>query len=161
MPAVTKANIRKMLDDEEFGHLSELIELPDDKIVPILSDLMRKDTDPLIRQRCAIALGKIGEPKSASALTDLLEDDSKPVVISAVRALGELKDTTCVERVTGLLKSDDPSIRRSAAQSLGVIAAPESEQVLTDFLDSEPEEFVRECAMVSLRELHRRSSDTS
>jgi HEAT repeat protein len=160
MPAITKANVRKMLDDEEFHQLNELIELPEDKVVPILTDLMSKDTDPLIRQRCAIALGMIGNPQSASALSNRLDDESMPVVISAVRALGQLKDTGSVKQVTRLLRSGDPSVRRSAAQALGVIAVPESEKPLTDLLDAEPEEFVRESAAQALRELHRRASDS-
>ena len=161
MPAVTKANVRKMLDDEEFQQLNDIVDLPEDKVVPILSNLMANDSDPLIRQRCAIALGMIGSPQAASALSERLEDESKPVVISAVRALGQLKDTSSVERVTGLLRSDDPSVRRYAAQALGVIAAPQSEQPLTDLLESEPEDFVRESAAQSLRELHRRASDSN
>lgn len=158
MPKITKSNLRKMLLDEEFHELDELVELPEKKVVPLLSDLMKKDKDALVRQRCAIALGYIGDEKSADALSDRLDDDSEPVVISAIRALGQLKAEAHVEQVTKQLKSKDASIRRYAAQALGVIAVPKSEKPLTDLLEEEDEEFVRDSAAESLRELHRRAS---
>ena len=158
MPTVTKTSLRKMLEDEEFHELDELVELPEKEVVPILSDLMAKDKDTLIRQRCAIALGYIGDENSAAALSDRLGDDSEPVVISAIRALAQLKAEAYVDQVTEQLKSKDASIRRYAAQALGVIAAPKSEKSLTDLLETEEEEFVRDSAADSLRELHRRAS---
>jgi HEAT repeat protein len=156
MPTTTKAKIQELLEDEEFHGLHELVELPEAKTVPVLTELMSASRDPLIRQRCAIALGMIGSPKAGAALTKRLDDKSVPVVLSAVTALANLKAVDSAPRITALLKNKDPSVRRAAAGALGVLAAPDSEAALTALTTSDPMDFVREAGVEALRAIGRR-----
>jgi HEAT repeat protein len=158
MPQDDQATLRALLQGEEFNDLEEIVGMPEDRVVPALTAMLA-DEDPLIRQRAAIALGRIGSDRAAPALRERLHDPSVPVVLSAIRALGGgMEDAESASEISELLRSEDASIRGVAAEALGDMALPEAEEALTRLLSAEDEEFVRDKAAASLRRLLRRAA---
>ena len=69
------------------------------------------------RERLAVALGKMKDPRAVDVLTRLLSDAD--VVEQAVIALGKLRASRARPQVAALLKHDKASIRRAAKTALG------------------------------------------
>ena len=79
-----------------------------------------------IRERATLAVGRIGDERSVSALTDLLRKDADPAVRAmAAFALGEVESDTASEALLAILKnaSSSAEIRARAVEALGKIAA--------------------------------------
>jgi cyclophilin family peptidyl-prolyl cis-trans isomerase/HEAT repeat protein len=79
-----------------------------------------------IRQRAALAVGRIGDERSVSALTDLLQKDVDLAVRAmAAFALGEVESDTASEALLAVLKnaSSSAELRARAVEALGKIAA--------------------------------------
>jgi cyclophilin family peptidyl-prolyl cis-trans isomerase/HEAT repeat protein len=79
-----------------------------------------------IRQRAALAAGRIGNEDSVAALTKLLEQDKDPNVRSmAAFAIGEVESETGANALLGVLKNtnEDEAVRARAMEALGKIAA--------------------------------------
>src|SRR6185369_9524642 len=79
-----------------------------------------------IRQRAALAVGRIGDERSVSALTDLLQKDVDPAVRAmAAFALGEVESDAASEALIAVVKnaSSAAEIRARALEALGKIAA--------------------------------------
>ena len=79
-----------------------------------------------IRQRAALAAGRIGNEDSVAALTKLLEQDKDPNVRSmAAFAIGEVESETGANALIAVLKSanTDELVRARAVEALGKIAA--------------------------------------
>src|SRR5689334_9465240 len=82
--------------------------------------------NPAIRERAALAVGRIGDEHSVSALTDLLQKDADPSVRAmAAFALGEVESDTASEALLAVLKNANSSteLRARAVEALGKIAA--------------------------------------
>jgi HEAT repeat protein len=92
-------------------------------------DVLRKllsSPNPLIRQRAALAAGRIGDENAVSALTPLLEKDANVSVRAmAAFALGEIESETAANSLIGVLKntSTPADVRARAVEALGKIAA--------------------------------------
>lgn len=142
--------ILSLLQSEEFSGLEELARLPREEVIPVLTERAAKDSDPLIRQRSVIALGRIGDAGAIPALERGLKDRSVPVVLRSIEALARMGHEPSAIEITGLLQSDDPSIRESAAEALGVLSNPESEAALRQRLQKETDAFVRNTIEKSL-----------
>jgi HEAT repeat protein len=73
-----------------------------------------------VRSRAALALGKIGDPKTIQPLLGALKDNEDEVRIAACLALGMFKDPATFDALTSVLL-DDPKIevRQAAAKALG------------------------------------------
>lgn len=79
-----------------------------------------------IRQRAALAVGRIGDERSVGALTDSLQKDADPAVRAmAAFALGEVESDIASEALLAVLKNASTSaeIRARAVEALGKIAA--------------------------------------
>lgn len=102
---VTRADIPRLLKElksslprsrasaaDDLGHLGAIRASDVKEAIPILIDMLKKDTDAGVRKAAATALGKVDpDPKEAvPALTDALEDPSVPVRLAAIEALGIL-----------------------------------------------------------------------
>jgi len=85
------------------------------------------DKDARVRQRAALAVGRIGDEKSVPALISLLQNDSETSVRSiAAFALGEIESATAADALIAVLKEtqkEPPQIRARAVEALGKIAA--------------------------------------
>src|SRR5215212_2145638 len=103
---ITKAEDERRWDDE----LRNLLSSP----------------NPLIRKRAALAVGRIGNEESVSALTPLLEND-KDVSVRAMAAfaLGEIESETAANILIAVLKNSSApaEVRARAVEAMGKIAA--------------------------------------
>jgi cyclophilin family peptidyl-prolyl cis-trans isomerase/HEAT repeat protein len=93
---------------------------PPPVITPDLSKLIA-DTDPRIRRRAALAIGRVGLPEGGAALQPLLADADAEVRQMAAFALGLLADKTAVAALTTALQDPDARVRGRAAEALGLI----------------------------------------
>ncbi len=82
------------------------------------------DPNPAIRKRAALAVGRIGNEASVSALGNLLQDREADVRAMAAFALGEVEAAGGAEPLLALLKNpDQPAIVRARViEALGKIA---------------------------------------
>jgi cyclophilin family peptidyl-prolyl cis-trans isomerase/HEAT repeat protein len=87
------------------------------------------NTDAKVRQRAALAAGRIGDERAVSSLNDLLRKDAdNEVRQTAAFALGEIESPAGADALTELLKrrgSDiaDGGVRARAVEALGKIVA--------------------------------------
>ncbi|HYK19302.1 MAG TPA: peptidylprolyl isomerase, partial [Pyrinomonadaceae bacterium] len=91
-------------------------------------DLRKLFTSPnaAIRQRAALAAGRIGNEDSVAALANLLEQDKDASVRSmAAFAIGEVESETGANALLAVLKNtnEDEAVRARAMEALGKIAA--------------------------------------
>lgn len=82
------------------------------------------DPNPAIRKRAALAVGRIGNEDSVSALAGLLQDANTDVRGMAVFALGEVEVASGAEPLLALLKNADQPVivRARVIEALGKIA---------------------------------------
>jgi cyclophilin family peptidyl-prolyl cis-trans isomerase len=111
IPAATLLQITKAEDERRW----------DDDLRKLLSN-----PNPSIRQRAALAAGRIGNEESVSPLTNLLEKDvDKSVRAMAAFALGEVESETGANSLIAVLKNTSApvEVRARAIEALGKIAA--------------------------------------
>ncbi|HEU4769747.1 MAG TPA: HEAT repeat domain-containing protein, partial [Pyrinomonadaceae bacterium] len=77
-----------------------------------------------IRQRAALAAGRIGDEESVGALAGLLQDANTDVRAMAAFALGEVESATGADPLLAVLKksSESPVVRARVIEALGKIA---------------------------------------
>ena len=125
-------------------------------------DNLRKlfsNPNALIRERAALAAGRIGNEDSIAALTELLEKDADPSVRAmAAFAIGEVESEKGANALVAVLKNGSSSVelKARAVEALGKIAA---------VLPREQEARQRELGAAILEALNaapdRRSTDQS
>lgn len=109
IPSATAVRILKAEDERRWdADLKELL----------------ADPNVAVRRRAALAVGRIGDEESVSALAGLLQDANTDVRATAVFALGEVETASGAEPLLALLKSaGQPAIVRARAiEALGKIA---------------------------------------
>lgn len=81
-----------------------------------------EDSDPAVRARAALAVGRIGRAEDVPRLAPLLGDSDREVRRTAAFALGEIEDSTAAIPLAHLLaegKEDDAEVRALAVLGLG------------------------------------------
>src|SRR4051812_12145746 len=76
------------------------------------------DSDPRVRRRAAIAMGRVGLREAVPALTPLLADSDPDVRQAAAFALGVVGDRTASAALLPLLQDPNPMVRGRAAEGL-------------------------------------------
>ncbi len=110
VPTATLVNIIKAEDHRDAVPL-----------IPLLSSPSAQ-----IRERAALALGRIGREDSVPALINLAEQDASPQVREmAVFALGEIESETAANALIAILDAagTSPKIRAAAVEAAGKLAA--------------------------------------
>lgn len=82
------------------------------------------DSDPKVRRKTALALGKIKDAKAVEPLITLLGDSEPQVRWMAVSSLGEIKDPRAVEPIIAALSNNDPDIKIIALSVLAKMNDP-------------------------------------
>ena len=126
-----------------------------DKCYPIRRYLqqLRKNSDDLVREEAARALGDLGDMSAVDALIKALYDLDVDVRFAAAEALGKLRGETAVKPLIRLLgKDDDPDVRASAATALGQIQHSSAITPLIEQLDH-ADRFVRAAVLEALGNL--------
>jgi HEAT repeat protein len=97
-----------------------------DRSARLLIELLQ-DPHPDMRRVAAESLGKIGDPKTGSALITLLTDREAPVREAAAKAIGRLGPSVGEEVSQAVVESlDDPneSVRRAVAIAISELEPP-------------------------------------
>jgi HEAT repeat protein len=103
-------------------------------VVTSLSDALRHDVDPDVRETTAWTLGNLGSEDAAPALIEALGSDTPGLREVAAWALGQLSLPEAPRPLMNALRDKEPRVRRAAAWALYNIedadAAPELETAL-------------------------------
>lgn len=94
-----------------FGRIKSL------RASSLLRDLL-KDPQPDLRARAAYALGMIGDPTAAPALSAGLKDPEWAVRAMAAKALGRLRETESIPALAATLSDPQWWVRANAAEAL-------------------------------------------
>jgi hypothetical protein len=91
----------------------------DDATPVLVQYLFLRTTDPPLMQRILAALGKIGDPRGAQPIVELLQRDLDPETRgTAIFALGEIGAPEALDRLNQIAKNDsDATMRRLANEA--------------------------------------------
>jgi len=165
-------------DHEAQKHaLDALVKISEPAVMPLVKALQSKDWS--VRERAAVALGKVRDARATDALIQAINDEDPRVQWAAAYALGELRDARAVEPlidalqycvipleiVTALgkiadaraveplitvLKDVNSNVREGAAIALGRIGDARAIEPLEQAL-TDDNAFVRETATLALK----------
>jgi cyclophilin family peptidyl-prolyl cis-trans isomerase/HEAT repeat protein len=99
---------------------------------PIDLTSLLTDSEPRVRRRAALAIGRVGLPAGIQPLIPTLSDPDPDVREMAAFALGLIGDVVAAPALTKALDDVSPIVRGRAAEALGQIDAKEKDQVLAD-----------------------------
>ncbi|MCO6510415.1 MAG: peptidylprolyl isomerase [Aridibacter famidurans] len=87
-----------------------------------------KDKRPEVRERAALALGRIGDEVSVPEIERLLSDVSADVAVMAAFALGEIESPKAADSILSVLNNEKSpnALRAAAVEAAGKIAAANS-----------------------------------
>jgi len=87
--------------------------------IPILSDIVINDPDPLVRHEAAFSLGQIGDKSAESILIRALQSDPEAIVRhESAAALGSIGRISSRQALEESLTDQDPLVVNSARASL-------------------------------------------
>jgi cyclophilin family peptidyl-prolyl cis-trans isomerase/HEAT repeat protein len=104
------------------------------------------DSDPRVRRRAAVAIGRVGLSEGIPALTPLLADMDPDVRHAALFAMGLIGDTSAAPFVLPLLADQDPLVRGRAAEALGLMGAVDAAAAISTMTA----EYARSAAVASM-----------
>ena len=102
-----------------------------------------------VRREVALELGRIGEPKGARTLIQLLKDADERVRINAILALGWIQSKAAIRALSKLAQGDEVVMRRRAVQALGQIGAAKAAKALMA-RTTDPDLYTAENAILAL-----------
>ena len=139
---------------------AKVADLQDPGFAPVLAERLLRDPDPIVRQRAAEALERLGGEPALAGLAAGLDDPAKAVRLASVKGLKRLDPGFAKPALLRLL-SEDPTweIRVQVATTLGLTADPEVRPALQGALE-DPNEFVRSAVSNAIRSLAE-SGDTA
>lgn len=96
-----------------------LAELGGEASVPVLSDIVLHDPDPLVKHEAAFTLGQMGLASGVPALEEAVKHDKEPIVRhESAAALGSIGNQSARPTLELALSDADELVRNSAAASL-------------------------------------------
>jgi HEAT repeat protein len=99
--------------------------------VPDLRALLA-DTDPAVRRRAALAIGRVGRAEGVPPLLPALSDPDDAVRASAAFALGLIGSDAAVAPLEAILTDASASVRGRAVEALGLIGRSEAAAPVAD-----------------------------
>ncbi len=91
-----------------------------------------RSTDPTIRARAAIAIGRIGDPRGRGLLVALLSDREPDVQKAAAFGSQILGDPSITADLIPLLTQRDASVAQAAAKAIGFLGRGDGQDALVD-----------------------------
>ena len=152
MPENIERKIEDLMSEDEFSGLGELVKLGK-KATSMLVEILSKHSDPLMRKRAAIALGRIQDKAAVKPLVDSLADKNVTVVISVIDSLAILGEKVASQNIVPLLRNTDPSMRKHAARALGNMGMKEAKADLEELSEKDEYDFVRKECSEALKKL--------
>jgi cyclophilin family peptidyl-prolyl cis-trans isomerase len=114
-----------------------MLELEDRRAFdPSILESVARSTDPAIRGRAALAIGRIGDPRGRPLLALLLADPSPGVQASAAFGSQVLGDPTLTSELIPLLSRREASVEAAAAKAIGFLARGDGQDALVAALDT-------------------------
>lgn len=125
---------------------------PDASNESTLVDILREESEPLVRFELTKALGKAQSTQAREPIENLLTDDtqSADVRAAAATALGRIHDRSSIGPLADRLADDDRFVRASAARALGELQAQGRIRELTNLFRNDPIGDVRQAAYDAL-----------
>lgn len=128
--------------------LAEILAYEDSRQAPPsrMRVLLLEERDPWVRERAALALGRIGDPASVELLLEALKDRYARVRQMAAFALGEIEDQETLQALgyrsdprvvpalLAALRDESAMVRARAAEALGKIGDRRAVSALIDLL---------------------------
>lgn len=105
------------------------------------------DSDPNIRRRAALAIGRVGLSDGVAPLQKALTDAEPLVRQTAAFALGLIGDSSAVPALTTALQDADPGVRGRAAEALGLIGDPGSAAAVGQMISA----YIKQGAIAGLK----------
>ena len=90
------------------------------------------DTDPAVRRRAALALGRVGQADGVPSLVAALKDPDADVRASASFALGLTGSANAVAPLQAALQDPEVSVRDRVVEALGLIGSSASASAVAD-----------------------------
>lgn len=112
-----------------------------------------KSPSAKVRERAAVALGELGDPRAVPALIETLRDENADVREHAASALRELGDRQAVPALLEALKDEDAVVREHVATALGKLGDKRAVQPLNQALQKEQNHVVQEHIISALKKL--------
>jgi len=103
---------------------------------PAILESVARSADPAIRERAALALGRIGDSRGRPLLAALLSDPSPGVQASAAFGSQALGDPTLTSELIPLLSRRDVSVESAAAKAIGFLARGDGQDALVAAVDT-------------------------
>ncbi|HEU5248579.1 MAG TPA: HEAT repeat domain-containing protein [Thermoanaerobaculia bacterium] len=91
-----------------------------------------RSTDPAIRARAAIAIGRIGDPRGRGLIVALLSDREAEVQKAAAFGSQILGDASVTADLIPLLTQRDASVAQAAAKAIGFLGRGDGQDALVD-----------------------------
>jgi cyclophilin family peptidyl-prolyl cis-trans isomerase/HEAT repeat protein len=114
-----------------------MLELEDRRAFdPSILESVVRSADPAIRERAALALGRIGDPRGRPLLAALLSDPSPGVQAAAAFGSQVLGDPTLTSELIPLLSRRDASVESAAAKAIGFLARGDGQDALVAAVDT-------------------------
>lgn len=111
-----------------------LSRLHDHRSTRVLTETLSRDESALVRNACALALGRIGDPRAIPTLEHALDDPSDRVRREAVLALERSHDPDAAEKVRRFLRDPARRVRIAATLVIGLRRDREGVESLLDLL---------------------------
>jgi len=149
-----RPNVRKLLEGGRFDQIKELAS-KDEKVVNELIKALR-DSNSLVCDWAARALGEIGDARAVEPLIEALrrdrgdwQDSEWFLRLEAAEALGKIGNARGIEFFIAALRDSNHFVRRGAAEALGEIGDARAIEPLTAAL-RDSDWFVRQGAAEAL-----------
>ena len=130
---------RPPLAAADVDDIARLLMLEDTRLFDreVLSRIIRS-SQPEVRRRAVLAVGRIGDPAGAALLESARADKDVDVAATAMFSAGQLKVSSSIPWLEAAMTSpgSPPAIAREAAIALGKFQAPEARAALARYLGS-------------------------
>ncbi|HSD71704.1 MAG TPA: HEAT repeat domain-containing protein [Thermoanaerobaculia bacterium] len=117
--------------------VAALLELEDRRAFdPSILESAARSTDPAVRARAALALGRIGDQRGKALLVALLGDRDPAVEASAAFGSQIMGDPTITSELIPLLSNREASVARAAARAIGFLGRGDGQDALIAAVDT-------------------------
>jgi cyclophilin family peptidyl-prolyl cis-trans isomerase len=123
------APLRSFASATEAG--AALLELEDRRAFDASTlESAARSTDPAVRARTALALGRVGDRRGRALLDALLSDRSPEVAAAAAFGSQLLGDPAATDELIPLLSSREPTVVQAAAKAIGFLGRGDGQDAL-------------------------------
>lgn len=152
--------LKPLIDDMTFsgeerhiGMLTKVFGVGLNFPVSMLGDFLKVETDPKLKARIALILGKFETSEILPHLEKLLRDPDERVRANAVESIGVVKDPKVVDMLTPMLKDSNNRVVANAAMALWRMGGLRMLNLLVELLESAPDTLTRASAAFALGEI--------